>query len=93
MPPDRLYLLASLHPTPDDALDAHLKRLEDALAPLAALDAGPTSLKERAPWSDTPLTERPDTPNTPLTTEAALANAPHAHQGFFALPRVLSDDS
>jgi aspartyl-tRNA(Asn)/glutamyl-tRNA(Gln) amidotransferase subunit C len=35
---------------------------------------------------------RPDDPRPPLPVEAALANAPAAHRGFFLVPRVVEGD-
>jgi aspartyl-tRNA(Asn)/glutamyl-tRNA(Gln) amidotransferase subunit C len=36
---------------------------------------------------------RPDEPHTPLTPDAALANAPQRDGSFFAVPKVLDQDS
>jgi aspartyl-tRNA(Asn)/glutamyl-tRNA(Gln) amidotransferase subunit C len=36
---------------------------------------------------------RPDEPGASLTSEQALANAPQRHGSFFALPKVLDQDS
>jgi len=36
---------------------------------------------------------RPDEPHTPLTPDVALANAPQRDGNFFAVPKVLDQDS
>lgn len=80
--------LAGIALTPDEA-PRFARELSRALEWVATLNAVPTEGVEPMRYpSPTPCVLRTDEPGPTLSPEEALALAPHAAGGFYAVPRV-----
>lgn len=85
----KLALLSRLH-IPEDRLEevaAGLQPILGHLEELAALDL--SDIEPMMHPDDSPRPLRPDVPHESLPREVALANSPHARDGFFTVPKVM----